>query len=293
MSLYDSIIITGAGGMLGHALNDLLVSRGNRPVALSRGELDISDSAALVATFAKHKPTLVLNCAAHTKVDLCEEEKEAADAINGYAVGKMAELCRQFNTCLVHVSTDFVFDGALRRPYRPDDAVNPMQAYGRSKLLGETELQRHAPRHWLIVRTAWVYGRHGANFPRTMVTVARAGKPLAVVADQVGCPTYTGDLAEAIVALLDIKANGIWHITNSGQISWLDFAKATLEEFGLPPEVAPLTSEEWKQKKPNSALRPQYTVLDSQAFAKAVGRPMRAWREGLRDYAAAVIRQGF
>lgn len=293
MSLYDSILITGAGGMLGHALNDLLTARGHHPAALSRAQLDITDSAALAAGFAKYQPTLVLNCAAHTKVDLCEEEKEKADAINGYAVGKMAQLCSRVNACLVHISTDFVFDGSLRRPYQPEDAVNPMQAYGRSKLLGETELQRFAPRNWLIVRTAWVYGRHGANFPRTMVTAARAGKPLAVVADQVGCPTYTLDLADGILALLDIQAQGIWHVTSSGETSWLEFAKATLEEFGLPEDVSPLTSEQWKQKKPNSAYRPPYTALDNKPFAEAVGRPMRPWREALTDFAAAVNREGF
>ena len=202
MSLYDRIVITGGGGMLGHALADVLRSRGRSPVSLARAECDVADDDHVRAIF-DHKPTLVLNCAAHTKVDLCEEEPARADAVNGYAVGKIASLCRETGACLVHVSTDFVFDGNGTKPYRADDPVRPLSAYGRSKLLGETELQKHAPKDWLIVRTAWVYGRHGANFPRTMVTVARAGKPLKVVSDQVGSPTYTVDLAEAILALLD------------------------------------------------------------------------------------------
>jgi dTDP-4-dehydrorhamnose reductase len=292
MSVYDSIFITGGGGMLGHALSDLLESRGLSPTALSRAECDVTSDADLGRIF-DHKPTLLLNCAAHTKVDLCEDEREKAAAINGHAVGKIADLCRRHGTFLVHVSTDFVFDGSIRRPHRPDDPVHPLQAYGRSKLLGETELQRHAPRDWLIVRTAWVYGRHGANFPRTMVTAARAGKPLSVVSDQIGSPTYAADLAAGILALLEKKATGIWHITNSGETSWFEFAKAALEEFGLANPVAPLTSEEWQKMRPNSCVRPSYTVLDTQAFAEATGRPMRPWREALKDFRAAVERDGF
>ena len=167
-----------------------------------------------------HKPTLLLNCAAHTKVDLCETEPQLADAINGYAVGKMAAMLRDRGTYLVHISTDFVFDGQGQSPYRTDDSVRPVSAYGRSKLLGETELRKHAPAHWLIVRTAWVYGRQGANFPRTMVTAAPPGKPLNVVCDQVGSPTYTIDLAQGILNLLDCNAQGIYHLTNSGQTNW-------------------------------------------------------------------------
>jgi dTDP-4-dehydrorhamnose reductase len=168
-----------------------------------------------------------------------------------------------------------------------------MQAYGRSKLLGETELQNNAPNDWLIIRTAWVYGRHGVNFPRTMVNAARANKPLSVVADQVGSPTYTVDLAEGILALLDANARGIFHVTNSGQTNWQDFAKATLEEFGLLANVAPLTSAKWRAMKPDSAVRPTYSVLDTTKFAETAGRPMRHWREALKDFRAAVERDGF
>ena len=295
MNLYDSILITGGGGMLGHALTDLLVQRGHEPVSMARSQLDIANNDALVRVFATHKPSLVLNCAAHTKVDLCEQEKELADAINGYAVGKMAALCKFSGATLVHVSTDFVFDGAVRplRPYRPDDPTHAIQAYGWSKLLGETELQRQAPSRWLIVRTAWVYGRHGANFPRTMINAARAGKPLAVVADQIGSPTYTPDLAAAILNLLDADARGIFHVTNSGQTNWLEFARAALDEFGLKNDIAPLTSEQWLKMRPTSAVRPGYTVLDTSLYTQNAGRPMRPWQEAVKDFATAVQRDGF
>jgi len=290
MSIYDSIVITGGGGMLGHALADALASQ--KPVVLNQSQCDVSNDADLARIF-EHRPTLLLNCAAHTKVDLCETETAKADAINGYAVGKMARLCREHGTALVHVSTDFVFDGRGNRPYRVDDPVNPLSAYGRSKLLGETELQKYAPKDWLIVRTAWVYGRHGANFPRTMVTAARAGKPLAVVRDQVGSPTYAVDLAEGILALLDHGAQGIYHLTNSGDTNWFEFAKAALAEFGVEHPVSAISSTDWQKVRPNSAARPSYSVLDMEPFAKLTGRKMRPWEEGLKAFARDVANGGF
>jgi dTDP-4-dehydrorhamnose reductase len=293
MSLYDSIVITGGGGMLGHALADLLAQKGRKPVSLTRQELDVSDRAAIDRMFTEYTPTLVLNCAAHTKVDLCEQEKEKADAINGHAVGWMAGLCRRSGAVFVHVSTDFVFEGKSDRPYLPTDPVNPLSAYGKSKLLGEQALQKNAPERWLIVRTAWVYGRHGANFPRTMVQAARAGKPLTVVNDQIGAPTYAPDLGAAILDLLESGASGIWNATNSGQTSWFDFATATLEQFGIMTEIAPISSAAWAQKRPAAAIRPSFSVLDLAALERQIKRPMRPWRAALTDFRAAVDRDGF
>jgi dTDP-4-dehydrorhamnose reductase len=293
MSMYDSILITGGGGMLGRALTEQLTERGHHSTPLRKAQLDVSDAAALGKAFAAHKPTLVLNCAAHTKVDLCEEEREKAEAINGRAVGVMADLCHQHGACLVHVSTDFVFDGSSKRPYRIKDPVNPLQAYGRSKLLGEQLLQKSPLRRWLMIRTAWVYGRGGANFPRTMVTAAQAGKPLSVINDQIGAPTYAVDLAEAILALLGASFRGVCHVTNSGKTNWHEFAVATLAEFGINAPVAPLSSEQWKKIRPASAARPAYSVLNMGSFISTVGWPTRPWREGLKDFAAAVKRDGF
>jgi dTDP-4-dehydrorhamnose reductase len=293
MNIYDSILITGGGGMLGHALADLLIERGQKPVALNRGQLDISNHSALAKSFAEYKPTLVLNCAAHTKVDLCEQENQKADAINGHAVGDIAALCKASGAVLVHVSTDFVFDGSSRRPYLPTDPVHPLSAYGKSKLLGEQSIQKSPPARWLIVRTAWVYGRHGANFPRTMVQAAQAGKPLTVVNDQIGSPTHTPDLAAAILDLLDTGATGLWHATNSGQTNWYDFARATLDEFGLKAEISPISSADWAQKRPTSAIRPGFSVLDLSALERQIRRPMRPWRKGLEDFRLAVGRDGF
>jgi dTDP-4-dehydrorhamnose reductase len=283
MNVYQSIVITGANGMLGHALADALHARNLKPILLPRAQCDLANEAHVKRIF-DHRPTLLLNCAAHTRVDQCEQEAELANRVNGLAVGQMAALCREHRTTLVHVSTDFVFNGRGTKPYTIDEPVAPLSAYGKSKLLGETELQKNAPPNWLIIRTAWVYGRHGANFPRTMITVARAGKPLAVVCDQVGAPTYTVDLAAGILALLDKQASGIFHITNSGQTNWCDFAKASLAEFGIDHPVSAITSADWEKQKPSAAARPRFSVLDLSRFEQTTGTKMRPWQEALAAF---------
>ncbi|HSU68243.1 MAG TPA: dTDP-4-dehydrorhamnose reductase [Tepidisphaeraceae bacterium] len=293
MRLYDSIVITGGRGMLAQAIVAALADRNRPAVALDRAAADVTRESEVRNLFATHKPTLLINCSAHTKVDLCEDEAEKADAINGHAVGLLAAMAREYGTFLVHYSTDFVFDGSGTRPYRTDDPVNPLSAYGRSKLLGERKLQENAPAQWLIVRTAWLYGRGGPSFPRTIVERGRQGTPLKVVNDQIGAPTYTPDLARATLDLLDHRQTGVWHLTNSGQTSWYEFAKAALDEFKVNASLAPTTTAEWLQVRPKQAIRPAYSVLDLEPFARAVGRPMRPWREGLADFAAAVERDGF
>jgi dTDP-4-dehydrorhamnose reductase len=283
----QTIVITGAGGMLGHAMADALTARGEQPILLPRAQCDLASEEDVLKIF-DHRPTLLINCAAHTKVDLCEQEPDLANRVNGLAVGQMAQLCRQHGTKLVHVSTDFVFNGRGTSPYKIDEPTSPLSAYGRSKLLGETELQKHAPEQWLIIRTAWVYGRHGANFPRTMVTVAKAGKPLSVVSDQIGSPTYTVDLAAGILALLDKDANGIFHLSNSGQTNWCDFARATLGQFGVAHPVSAITSADWEKQKPTAAARPRYSVMDLSRYEQTTGLKMRPWSEALAAFAHEV-----
>ena len=293
MDLYRSIVMTGGGGMLALALKNALNGRKLRYIALDRKSLDVTSEDALRAMFADQKPTLILNCAAHTKVDLCEDEKEKADAINGHAVGYLAKLSREFGTTLVHYSTDFVFNGSGTRPYRTDESVGPLSAYGSSKLLGETKLQESPPQRWLILRTAWLYGRGGPNFPRTIVERARQGSPLKVVNDQIGSPTYTEDVAQATLDLLECNAHGILHVTNSGSTSWHGFAQAAVDEFGVPATIGETTTAEWLKIRPKQAHRPAYSVLDTSALETAIGRPMRPWREGLKAFRDAVNANGF
>jgi dTDP-4-dehydrorhamnose reductase len=293
MDLYRSIIITGSGGMLALALKNVLESRKLSYTAFDRKSLDVTSEESLKTMFAEHKPTLLINCAAHTKVDLCEDEKEKADAINGHAVGHIAKLSQECGTTLVHYSTDFVFNGSGTRPYRIGDPVEPLSAYGSSKLLGEQKLQASPPEHWLILRTAWLYGRGGPNFPRTIVERARQGGALKVVNDQIGSPTYTEDLSQATFDLLDHNAHGLFHVTNTGSTSWHGFAQAAVDEFGMPVTVGETTSAEWLKIRPKQAHRPAYSVLDGSALEKAIRRPMRPWREGLKAFRDAVNANGF
>jgi dTDP-4-dehydrorhamnose reductase len=248
--------------------------------AVDRDTFDITDPAQVTKLFAQSRPTLAINCAAYTNVDKCETETDAANAVNGYAVAHLARAAREHGTKLVHYSTDFVFDGSSQRPYRAEDPTNPLSAYGRSKLLGEQQLRENATDDWLILRTAWLYGPGGASFPKTMLDLARAGKPLRVVSDQTGSPTFT-------LRLIDHNARGIFHLTNSGQTTWFDFARAIFDEFGLAPDLQPITAAEWKRMKPNSAVRPAYSVLDVEPHAKLTGTPMRHWREALHEFRSA------
>ena len=281
-------VITGGGGMLAHALAAALRRRGVEPIVLSRDTLDITHESEARAALETIRPSVVLNCAAHTKVDLCEEQEDVAASVNGIGVGHLATAARDFSAKLVHYSTDFVFDGSSTRPYRPEDPVKPISAYGRSKLLGERAIQRINPPGWLVIRTAWLYGPGGPCFPQTMINAARAGKPLKVVADQVGSPTFTHDLADATLDLIDHDASGIWHLTNVGSVSWHGFTAAILEEFGLKTDLSETTSAEWKRLRPTSATRPAYSVLDVEPFARLTGKPMRPWREALHAYRVAL-----
>jgi dTDP-4-dehydrorhamnose reductase len=292
MDLYKSILITGGNGMLAQALRKLLDARNLPYAAAGHSDADVTNPTQLKDLFARYKPTLVLNCAAHTKVDLCETETEKADAINGHAVGALASLARQHNAFLVHYSTDFVFDGSATRPYRTTDPVNPLSAYGRSKLLGEQLLQKNAPPSWLILRTAWLYGRGGPNFPRTIIERARQGAPLKVVNDQIGSPTYTADLAQATLDLLDRNQTGLFHITNSGQTSWYDFARAALQAFAIDGAITPISTADWTAIRPKQAHRPAYSVLDTDPFTKTTGHPMRPWREALDAFRQEVAAAG-
>jgi dTDP-4-dehydrorhamnose reductase len=286
--MYDFILITGGGGMLAHAfriaLERRITERGHSSFLATRDECDITNPAQVAAVFERRRPTLLINCAAYTKVDLAEKEQEQANRVNGDGPRVLADACRRFGTTLVHFSTDYVFDGTSRRPWRPDDKVNPQSAYGRSKLLGERAIQQNPPDRWLIVRTAWLYGPNGPNFVQTMLNAGRAGKPLRVVNDQVGSPTYTADLAAATFELLDRGALGIWHVANAGQTTWFDFAAAIFEEWNLSPDMQPTTSAQWKASRPDSAVRPAYSVLDLTPVNNLLGHPMRSWREALRAY---------
>lgn len=269
-------LITGAGGMVGTDLRDELVRRGEDIVAASRSELDVTDAAAVAALVERVRPTVIINCAAYTKVDDAETHEALANAINGSAVEHLAHAADRVDALLVHISTDFVFDGAKRTPYEINDATAPLSAYGRSKLIGE-QAAACAQRH-LIVRTAWLFGVHGPNFVEAMRNQVRKGNTqLRVVNDQRGRPTYTPHLADALIRLAMQDAQGIVHYADEPECTWYDFARAIV---GDAANVEPVTSDQF----PRPARRPAYSVLSTERYERLTGVRPASWEEGLREY---------
>jgi dTDP-4-dehydrorhamnose reductase len=277
-------LITGAAGQLGRALVAAAPS-GWDVVPCGRAELDVGDEAAVARVLRRARPALVLNAAGFTAVDRAESEPDPAWAANARGPGHLARTARDVGARLIHVSTDFVFDGAQGRPYLPLDAPNPLGVYGRTKLEGEREIERALEGRGLIVRTAWLYGGEGRNFVHTMLRAMREQDEVGVVADQIGSPTWVRSLAEALWALAERPAvRGIHHYTDAGTASWYDFAVAIQEEAlrlglldGATP-VRPLRTGEF----PAAAPRPPFSVLDKTTTWAALGGPAAHWRVNLR-----------
>jgi dTDP-4-dehydrorhamnose reductase len=294
MNIYERVLIIGHRGMLAGAIARQLNNRNITFIGVDRDTFDVTDQNQVAAIFQERRPTLVFNCAAATNVDGCETDSTSAQRLNGDAVQFLAEMARQHGTRLVHYSTDFVFDGEKEEAYSEIDKPNPLSTYGITKLHGEENLRRINPPGYLLLRTAWLYGRPGKCFPRTMVELAGKGiDPLKVVADQHGCPTLTYDLAAATLELIDKNASGLFHATNSGRANWLEFAEAIMRQWSLPNRIEPLTSAEWKKMRPQSAHRPANSVLNLEKIQTTLGRPMRSWREALADYHGQVTSAGF
>jgi len=276
-------LITGAAGMLGRDLQ--LALQGRDVTALGRADLDITDPDAVDAAVAGHD--VVINSAAYTKVDDAETHESDAAAVNATGPRLLAEAAVRHGAKLVTISTDYVFDGNGTAPYAEDAPTDPLNAYGRTKAEGEAHVRRIAPDSSYIVRTAWIYGAHGPNFAATMLRLAQTHDTVSVVTDQVGQPTWTGDLAARIVELVDADAPaGIYHGTNSGQGSWYDFTKAIFAENGLDPDrVLPTDSAAFVRPAP----RPAYSVLGHDGWSRAGLAPLRDWREALHAATAAGV----
>lgn len=269
-------VVLGAAGQLGREVADELRRRGIDVLAADRRRADVTDTEAVVALAARFGATAVFNCAACTDVDGCESEPETALEINGRAPARLAaalpRACR-----LIHVSTDYVFDGRGRRPYREDDPTAPGTAYGRSKLGAE---QAVADAGGLVVRTSWVFGPEGRNFVSAVAARLGRGEPLRVVSDQIGCPTYAPYLARALVDLQAAGAAGIVHYCNAPATSWHGFAVAVVGALGLNAEVEAIATADL----PRPAVRPAYSVLDVARFESLTNRRVEEWAAGLDDY---------
>jgi dTDP-4-dehydrorhamnose reductase len=261
--------------MLGHDLLDVLA--GEDVVGRSRTDLDVTDAAAVRAAVADRD--VVVNAAAWTDVDAAEAAEAAATQVNGDGPRVLAEACRDAGARLVHVSTDYVFDGTATTPYAEDHLPAPRSAYGRSKLVGEKAVRELLPESSYVVRTAWLYGQHGGNFVRTMITLEKERETLDVVDDQRGQPTWSRDVARQIARL--VRANGpagVYHATSSGDTTWCGLARAVFEELGADPVRVRATTTD---RFPRPAPRPAYSVLGHEAWSRAGLVPIRDWREAL------------
>ena len=281
------ILVTGIQGQVGQELQQLLMQQKDlKVVGVGRDTMDLNQPNSIRQVLQEVQPEVIVNAAAYTAVDKAETEKELATVINATAPGILAEEAQKLNARLIHISTDYVFDGKKNTPYTEDDAANPIGVYGKSKLAGEEAIQNNCA-NAIILRTAWVYGVYGkGNFVKTMLKLGAEREELRVVADQIGSPTWANGIADAIAQLISFKPNpGIYHYTNSGVASWYDFAVAIFEEatsLGFPlkiKQILPITTSEY----PTPAQRPHYSVLGCGKISAILGYPPTHWRVHLRQ----------
>ncbi|MBI4640994.1 MAG: dTDP-4-dehydrorhamnose reductase [Candidatus Tectomicrobia bacterium] len=275
------VAVIGSNGQLG---SDLIKVLGNKCIPLPHTEIEVTDFEQSKAMLTQHQPDVIINCAAYHRVDECENNVEKPFAVNVYGVRNVALIAREIGATLLHFSTDYVFSGTQRTPYKETDPTNPINVYGISKLAGEYFVRYLLEKHF-VIRSSGLYGvagssKKGGNFVEIMLRFAREGREIKVVGDQVLTPTYTEELAKKVKELIQTKEYGLYHITNNGQCSWFEFAKAIFELSELSPNLSETTTAAFGA----AATRPPYSVLEN-AHLKQVGLDdMRVWREALKEY---------
>lgn len=280
------VLITGSDGMLGTALVDEL-SANFAVIGTTIKDLDITNSRKVKQVILENKPWLVINTAALTDVDGCEDTPELAYNVNALGTKNIAQASKEVGAILIQISTDYIFDGETDKPYSEDSSPNPISVYGRTKFEGERFLAKELNR-FIIVRSSWLFGKGKIGFIEKIIAQARAKKEISVVADKYGCPTYVKDLAIEILRILKLIKNNnlspqkeIFHITNSGFCSWIEYAKMIIDIAKIEGVVLkPIKSEEFKFK----AKRPKFSVLDNSRYNKLTGEPLRSWQEALKEY---------
>ena len=264
------VLVTGANGMLGQDLCPILEDVGAFVIETDVDTLDITNEEQVTNALTDVSPDMVVHCAAYTNVDAAETESDKAELINFKGTENLAKICGKLGITMVYISTDYVFDGEKGSLYVPDDTPNPLNNYGLTKLKGEEAVKKYCEKYY-IARTSWLYGHHGKNFVETMISLAN--KPeLKVVDDQVGCPTWTVEVANVILKLLH-KPYGTYHVCGTGTTSWYGFAKEIFEQLGLEVNLKPCTTDEF----PRPAKRPKYSAMDNGALC-------RKWQVALKDY---------
>lgn len=280
------VLVTGASGQLGQAIQFIAKNHSDiNFMFCSSSQLDITNKENCLAVFQKTKPDYCINSAAYTAVDKAELEQEKAELINVFGARNIAESCEEFDTKLIHISTDFVFDGSNSNPYSENQIPNPKGVYGQTKLDGEKAIQQVFSKYY-IIRTSWVYSQFGNNFMKTMLRLASERTDISVVNDQIGTPTNAVDLAEAIVQIISnnkqqtiINNYGIYNFSNEGQCSWYDFAKIIFEINNISIDLNAISTEQF----PTLAQRPKYSVLDKSKIKSTFGITIKTWHESLKS----------
>ncbi len=292
MSWYGAdmrILITGGNGQLGTEWVEYLNRKGVEFIALPSSDFDLTDHPDCRRVMNNLKPDLIINCAAYTKVDQAEEEREKAFAVNGEGVRNLAEYCAAHNIKLVHFSTDYVFPGTeedmndLPKGYPEDHPVDPVNTYGESKLAGEQVIQKSGC-DYILMRISWLCGKHGHNFVKTMLRLGKERDEIKVVNDQFGCPTFTQNVVENCWELIEQKQTGIYHLSSLGKVSWYDLATEIFEQVGSEVNVIPVDSTQF----PTKARRPAFSLLSTQKIANIPGVSLIEWKEGLTKLLATL-----
>ncbi|HEV7804549.1 MAG TPA: dTDP-4-dehydrorhamnose reductase [Solirubrobacteraceae bacterium] len=277
-----TLLVTGAGGMLGRAVAETAARLGHEVRAATRAELDVSDPQAVRRALLELRPDAVVNCAAYTDVDGAESDRATAAAVNCAGAGYVAAAAAEVGAAIVHVSTDYVFDGSKREPWLESDPTGPLGVYGETKLAGEQAVAQANAQH-VIVRTAWLFGAGGRNFVDTMLALGAQREEVSVVTDQIGCPTWTVHLAGALVELAERPGEpGVHHVAASGACSWNELAREVFERARIGCQVLPATTEQF----PRPARRPAYSVLGSE---RAGAIELAPWRQGVAEYLATRV----
>jgi len=277
----NNILVTGGNGQLASELREIAPNYQDYNFLFTDvKDLDVTNHTATASFIGRNNITVIINCAAYTAVDKAESEPELANAINHLAVANFAEIAKEQDIQLIHISTDYVFDGQNYKPYVESDLVCPQSVYGETKLAGETSMLKINPQNSIIIRTSWVYSSHGNNFVKTMLRLGTEREQLSVISDQVGTPTYARDLAKIILDVLPKLDNNeveVFHFSNEGVCSWYDFAKAIFEIKGLPLKVIPIQTFQY----PTPAKRPFYSVLDKSKIKEKYNVNIKFWKESL------------
>jgi len=272
------ILLAGGKGLLGTSIIPFLKNRFD-VTSLDIDEWDITDRESGEVIITRERPDALINCAAMTDVDGCEDRKEYAEKVNSQGAAILADICNKHNIRLVHIGTDYIFDGTKDLPYNEEDTPNPVSFYGKTKLWGEQQVLAKAPSS-LIIRSQWLYGDGGEHFISKVVRAAGERGSIQVVNDQRGSPTYARDVAEPLAILIAKRESGIYHISNSGSCTWYELAREVFLTLGMDVQVTPVSSQALNRK----AVRPAYSVFDTKKVQRVTGIVMRSWQEALREY---------